>query len=256
MKSIHFNVQLDATTLITPGIASKLIFKLIVVHYWTSLINRVHFGTTLFAFWKNISLWPFIDIQALSMLPREEVMSRNLLMSLRMVITWNSWHPPSLLCRQHFKLQSCTLLLNKSTSSVCLSSLVCPTTKALMICFAYIRGGIQSFPLDTIPGRQCPPNKPVYCIPIFPGHSAAQRRSLWRAALGLQWSGKWNTWQRRRPRGTMIKCWYPVDVEDDIIMHVKRGRATSLNEDYDNNTRQHIFQRQKVRQAWHPNGTQ
>lgn len=50
IKSIHFNVQLDATTLITPGIASKLIFKLIVVHYWTSLINRVHFGTTLFAF--------------------------------------------------------------------------------------------------------------------------------------------------------------------------------------------------------------
>lgn len=50
MKSIHFNVQLDATTLITPGISSKLKFKLIVVHYWTSLINRVHFGTTLFSF--------------------------------------------------------------------------------------------------------------------------------------------------------------------------------------------------------------
>lgn len=127
------------------------------------------------------------------MSPREEVMSRNLLMSLRMVITRNSWDPPSpLLCRQHFKLQCCTFLLNKSTSSVCLSSLVMLSNNESvddMFCL-YTRWNpkLSSLSLDTIPVRQCPPNKPVYCIQIFPGHLGNPAQVTLKSSISIGYS--------------------------------------------------------------------
>lgn len=83
-------------------------------------------------------------------------------------------------------------------------------------------------------------------LPVRSGNSQpASQQATW-AAAKVKWKMKHLTTTKSNDDKTLIP-------ESPLAVGWMEGWATSLNEDYDNNKRQHILQRQKV-SRWHPTG--